>query len=106
MKKILLAMLFASATFAHAGWYYWDHGRLMWTNKYGYVEDVDQVEQEERDQELQDKLDEINDKLDEIKKAQEDLEGTTVAQQPHHSKGLGYRFVPARNDHWNNVCTP
>jgi hypothetical protein len=103
MKKILLTMLFASATFAHAGWYYWDHGRLMWTNKHGYVEDVAQVEQEE----LQNKLDEINDKLDEIKEAQEDPEKTTVIQQPHDSKGLGYRFVPVKHqNNWNNVCTP
>jgi hypothetical protein len=79
MKKILLTMLFASATFAHAGWYYCDHGRLMWTNKYGYVEDVAQVAQEERDQEIKDKLDEINKKLQEIQDAQE---GQTSACTP------------------------
>jgi hypothetical protein len=76
MKKILLTMLLASATFAHAGWYYWDHGRLMWTNKYGYVEDVAQVEQEERDQELPDK------------------------QAPRAT------LVKLPDANWNNVCTP
>jgi mannose-1-phosphate guanylyltransferase len=76
MKKIILTMaLVLAASYAQAGWYYWDHGRLMWANKWGYVEDVAQVEAEtkaELDQEaLQEKLDELSDKLDMIQANQE-----------------------------------
>jgi hypothetical protein len=81
-KLIVLGLLLANAPLAHAGWEYWDHGRRMWTNGKGEVEDVEEIEQQERAQEIQDKIDEaaerlqdkleeLNDKLQAIRDAQE-----------------------------------
>jgi len=96
MKKLLLAMLLAGASFAHADTAYYDT-----------EEDAILAENEEKLDEINDKLDEINDKLDQL----------NHVRKPHYKlpkmrppKEIGYVDKDGKTHLYGHeqtpVCTP